>query len=84
MFFFVSPAEAFIVSKSDSELFEVYAILSENLYHVSSALNNMEINMKSYTQTHGSACSHAFSSRGAGTGGGGGGGGESSDIVTNL
>lgn len=43
--------------------------------------------MKSYTQTHGSACSHAFSSRGAGTGGGGGGGGgggESSDIVTNL
>ncbi|XP_037818190.1 protein furry isoform X4 [Lucilia sericata] len=62
--------EAFIVSKSDSELFEVYAILSENLYHVSSALNTMEINMKSYSQNHGSS-SHVFR-------------GESSDIVTNL
>ncbi|XP_075160591.1 microtubule binding protein furry isoform X3 [Haematobia irritans] len=65
--------EAFIVSKSDSELFEVYAILSENLYHVSSALNTMEINMKSYSQTHGSSSSQVF--RGVG---------ESSDIVTNL
>ncbi|XP_039484848.1 protein furry isoform X11 [Drosophila santomea] len=42
-------AETFIVSKSDSELFEIYAILSENLYHVSSALTNMEISMKSYS-----------------------------------
>ncbi|XP_059216177.1 protein furry isoform X3 [Stomoxys calcitrans] len=66
--------EAFIVSKSDSEHFEVYAILSENLYHVSSALNTMEINMKSYSQSHGSSSSQAFRS----------GVGESSDVVTNL
>lgn len=63
--------EAFIVSKSESEFFEVYAILSENLYHVSSALTTMEINMKSYSQTHGSSSSQVFR-------------GESSDIVTNL
>ncbi|XP_058987599.1 protein furry isoform X7 [Musca domestica] len=64
--------EAFIVSKSESELFEVYAILSENLYHVSSALTTMEINMKSYSQTHASSSSQVFR------------GGESSDRVTNL
>lgn len=63
--------EAFIVSKSDSELFEVYAILSENLYHVSSALTSMEINLKSYANS--AACITA----GLRTG-------DSSDIVTNL
>uniref|UniRef100_A0A1A9ZKK1 Protein furry n=1 Tax=Glossina pallidipes TaxID=7398 RepID=A0A1A9ZKK1_GLOPL len=63
--------EAFIVSKSDSELFEVYAILSENLYHVSSALTTMEINLKSYANS--AACITA----GLRTG-------DSSDIVTNL
>lgn len=60
--------EAFIVSKSDSELFEVYAILSENLYHVSSALTNMEINMKSYSMGAGSSNLHR----------------SEQDIVTNL
>lgn len=61
-------AEAFIVSKSDSELFEIYAILSENLYHVSSALTNMEISMKSYSA--GSASGNLHRSE--------------QDIVTNL
>ncbi|KAH8406857.1 hypothetical protein KR222_008787, partial [Zaprionus bogoriensis] len=61
-------SEAFIVSKSDSELFEVYAILSENLYHVSSALTNMEINMKSYSVGAGSSNLHR----------------SEQDIVTNL
>ncbi|XP_060657764.1 protein furry isoform X7 [Drosophila nasuta] len=60
--------EDFIVSKSDSELFEVYAILSENLYHVSSALTNMEINMKSYHMGAGSNNLHR----------------SEQDIVTNL
>ncbi|XP_017861895.1 PREDICTED: protein furry isoform X7 [Drosophila arizonae] len=60
--------EAFIVSKSDSELYEVYAILSENLYHVSSALTNMEINMKSYSMGVGSGNLHR----------------SEQDIVTNL
>ncbi|XP_070136486.1 protein furry isoform X3 [Drosophila bipectinata] len=60
--------EAFIVSKSDSELFEIYAILSENLYHVSSALTNMEISMKSYSA--GSASGNLHRSE--------------QDIVTNL
>ncbi|KAL9906690.1 microtubule binding protein furry isoform 3-T3 [Glossina fuscipes fuscipes] len=63
--------EAFIVSKSDSELFEVYAILSENLYHVSSALTTMEINLKSYANS--AACITA----GLRTA-------DSSDVVTNL
>lgn len=71
LYYFLSIAEAFIVSKSDSELFEVYAILSENLYHVSSALTTMEINMKSYSQNHGLSSSHIFRA-------------ESSDVVTNL
>ncbi|BFF97919.1 protein furry [Drosophila madeirensis] len=61
-------AEAFIVSKSDSELFEVYAILSENLYHVSSALTNMEISMKSYSASSASGNLHR----------------SEQDIVTNL
>ncbi|XP_033160182.1 protein furry isoform X9 [Drosophila mauritiana] len=61
-------AEAFIVSKSDSELFEIYAILSENLYHVSSALTNMEISMKSYSAGSASGNSHR----------------SEQDIVTNL
>ncbi|XP_032575615.1 protein furry isoform X7 [Drosophila sechellia] len=60
--------EAFIVSKSDSELFEIYAILSENLYHVSSALTNMEISMKSYSAGSASGNSHR----------------SEQDIVTNL
>ncbi|XP_030386037.1 protein furry isoform X4 [Scaptodrosophila lebanonensis] len=60
--------EAFIVSKSDSELFEVYAILSENLYHVSSALTNMEIDMKSYSASAASGNLHR----------------SEQDIVTNL
>ena len=58
-YLFFHIAEAFIVSKSDSELFEVYAILSENLYHVSSALTNMEINMKNYSTIHMSSSSTA-------------------------
>ncbi|XP_055840446.1 protein furry isoform X2 [Episyrphus balteatus] len=41
--------DTFIISKSSSELFEVYAILSESLYQVSSALTSMEINMKSFS-----------------------------------
>ncbi|XP_054735462.1 protein furry-like [Anastrepha obliqua] len=65
--------EAFIVSKSDSELFEVYAILSENLYHVSSALTTMEINMKSYSGSSAAAAAALAAARG-----------ESSDAVTNL
>ncbi|XP_017028103.1 protein furry isoform X2 [Drosophila kikkawai] len=62
-------AEAFIASKSDSELFEIYAILSENLYHVSSALTNMEISMKSYSAASASGHVHHRSEQ---------------DIVTNL
>uniref|UniRef100_A0A0A1XLA6 Protein furry n=1 Tax=Zeugodacus cucurbitae TaxID=28588 RepID=A0A0A1XLA6_ZEUCU len=65
--------EAFIVSKSDSELFEVYAILSENLYHVSSALTTMEINMKSYSGSSAAAAAAIAAARA-----------ESSDAVTNL
>jgi len=40
--------DTFIFSKTETELSEVYSILSENLYHVSSALLSMESNMKSY------------------------------------
>ncbi|XP_050332933.1 protein furry isoform X2 [Bactrocera neohumeralis] len=65
--------EAFIVSKSDSELFEVYAILSENLYHVSSALTTMEINMKSYSGSSAAAAAAIAAARA-----------ESGDAVTNL
>lgn len=46
----------------------MYAILSENLYHVSSALTNMEINMKSYSMGAGSSNLHR----------------SEQDIVTNL
>ncbi|XP_067645046.1 protein furry isoform X3 [Eurosta solidaginis] len=65
--------EAFVVSKSDSELFEVYAILSENLYHVSSALTTMEINMKSYSNSSAAAAAAIAANRA-----------ESTDTVTNL
>ncbi|XP_055383655.1 protein furry isoform X2 [Condylostylus longicornis] len=43
--------DTFIFSKTEPELSEVYSILSENLYHVSSALSSMESNMKSYSNT---------------------------------
>lgn len=43
------------MSKSEQELGEVYNLLTENLYHVSSALQAMEINMKSYSGVSASA-----------------------------
>ncbi|XP_037930850.1 protein furry isoform X3 [Teleopsis dalmanni] len=60
--------EAYIVSKSDSEFFEVYAKLKENLYHVSSALNTMDKDMKGYSCNPGASTGR----------------GDGSDIVTNL
>ncbi|XP_055608943.1 protein furry isoform X4 [Uranotaenia lowii] len=39
--------DVFIASRSEIELGEIYQILMENLLHVSSALSNMEIGMKS-------------------------------------
>ncbi|XP_037907815.1 protein furry isoform X6 [Hermetia illucens] len=47
--------DGFIMSKSEQELGEVYNLLTENLYHVSSALQAMEINMKSYSGVSASA-----------------------------
>jgi hypothetical protein len=38
--------DAFILSRSESELSEIYQILMENLYNVSSALSAMEIALK--------------------------------------
>ncbi|KAL5290083.1 FRY family protein [Megaselia abdita] len=40
-------SDAFIISKTEAELTELYSILTENLYNVSSALMTMEINLKS-------------------------------------
>lgn len=51
----------------------MYAILSENLYHVSSALTTMEINMKSYSGSSAAAAAAIAAARA-----------ESSDAVTNL
>lgn len=35
------------MSRSDNELTDIYSILMENLYHVSSALTSLEISLKS-------------------------------------
>lgn len=37
------------MSQSENELIDVYTILKENLYHLSSALSAMEISLKSGT-----------------------------------
>lgn len=42
-FFFL---DVFISSRTESELIEMHTILMENVYHVSSALANMEMSLK--------------------------------------
>lgn len=39
-------ADVFIASRSEPEMTDIYNILMENLYHVSSALINMEMILK--------------------------------------
>lgn len=41
--------DAFIISRSENELTDIYSLLMDNLYHVSSALGAMEASMKSGT-----------------------------------
>ncbi|XP_055686760.1 protein furry isoform X4 [Lutzomyia longipalpis] len=53
--------DVYIISRTENELTDTYTILMENLYHVSSALNAMELTLKN-------------SSSGSSLGGGGGGG----------
>ncbi|XP_062543394.1 protein furry isoform X2 [Armigeres subalbatus] len=47
--------DVFIASRSEIELSEIYQILMENLLHVSSALTNMEIGMKTTNNTSSSS-----------------------------
>ncbi|XP_065087321.1 protein furry isoform X2 [Ochlerotatus camptorhynchus] len=47
--------DVFIASRSEIELSEIYQILMENLLHVSSALSNMEISMKTTNNTSSSS-----------------------------
>ncbi|KXJ81322.1 hypothetical protein RP20_CCG020450 [Aedes albopictus] len=47
--------DVFIASRSEIELSEIYQILMENLLHVSSAVTNMEISMKTTNNTSSSS-----------------------------
>lgn len=45
--FFVSYlTDAFLLSRSEHDLNEIYSILMENLYHVTAAIQEMELNLK--------------------------------------
>lgn len=42
-------SDVFISSRSEAELLETHTILIENVYHVSGALNQMEVQLKDPT-----------------------------------
>lgn len=45
--FFVSSADIYILSKSETEISDSYSLLMENLLHVSAALSSLEMTNKS-------------------------------------
>lgn len=45
--FFISSADIYILSKSETEILDSYSLLMENLLHVSAALSSLEMTNKS-------------------------------------
>lgn len=43
--------DAFILSRSENELNEIYSILMENLYYITAAISEMELNLKTSSST---------------------------------
>lgn len=74
--FSFSKLDVYIISRPESELTDTYTILMENLYHVSSALNAMELTLKN--------SSSGSSSGGAIGGVSGGTSKDTVDIITTL
>ena len=48
---FMFPIDVFVLTRSESELNEIYQMLMENLYLVSSALTAMEMTLKTNTNS---------------------------------
>lgn len=65
---FVSSADIYILSKSETEISDSYSLLMENLLHVSAALSSLEMTNKS------------GGSGGPNSGGGGGGSGSGMNV----
>jgi hypothetical protein len=48
---FFLHADAFVLSRSEQDLNEIYSILMENLYNVTAAIQEMEIHLKTSSST---------------------------------